>query len=234
MSRCLTAAVFLAFARFSTQMCYHVDGSERAEDVPCQNNVNSTCCGHSYVCLSNNICMVPDGTPVDDGGTKYVRGTCTDPTWTSPDCPLFCTNGNYDDLAGGEGMAKCDNTDQDWYYCIDGQTTNCSTGLNILEFSGTNEILHNVFNAYASPGTPYALTTIQSMQSSTSTSTSTSASSTSSTYTSQYTVDPSTVAPAIKTTWCQNQQTSCLDICGGATDVNSCDPVCCKHLRATT
>lgn len=41
-------------------------------------------------------------------------------------------------------------------------------------------------------------------------------------YTSLYTVDPGTVATATLMTWCNSQQTSCLDICNYMTTANTC------------
>lgn len=34
------------------------------------------------VCLNNKICL--------SGGVETIRGTCTDKTWSSADCPQFC------------------------------------------------------------------------------------------------------------------------------------------------
>lgn len=43
----------------------------------------------------------------------YARESCTDHTWRSSACPLFCINPdppNLNNLAGGQGIEKCPNT----------------------------------------------------------------------------------------------------------------------------
>lgn len=68
---------------------------------------------------------------------KYDRGSCTDKTWRSSECPNFCVNAaNGDTLNGGIGIAKCPGN-LDMYYCMDGAQFNCKDGDNVLSFSGT-------------------------------------------------------------------------------------------------
>lgn len=42
----------------------------------------SACCAAGSVCLSNGLCQ--------SGTNEVIRGSCTDQTWTSPDCPQYC------------------------------------------------------------------------------------------------------------------------------------------------
>ena len=72
--------------------CFYPQGVE-APDFPCKpSEENSTCCGENYVCYSNGLCR-PGPNAVNHGLTDFYRGSCTDPTWTSPECPLFCLSG---------------------------------------------------------------------------------------------------------------------------------------------
>ena len=72
----------------SQRTCYFPNGQVSHDDHPCDGNAeHSTCCGGpptGAVCLSNKLCKGIDG--------LLSRGTCTDPTWTSPDCPSFCAS----------------------------------------------------------------------------------------------------------------------------------------------
>jgi hypothetical protein len=70
------------------------------------------------------------------GVELYARGSCTDKTWKSADCPNFCVDANFDNLHDGVDMIKCDN--DSWFYCKrdKGPQGNCTNGLNVLVFSG--------------------------------------------------------------------------------------------------
>ena len=46
---------------------------------------NSPCCGTGWTCLSDGVCYIEI-----DGGEYYYRGTCTDRTWDSQQCPGWC------------------------------------------------------------------------------------------------------------------------------------------------
>jgi hypothetical protein len=57
---------------------------------------------------------------------------------------LFCINPdppNRDNLAGGQGIEKCPNTDLDMYYCIDHNmgNVNCSAQHQVLIFQGMSQ-----------------------------------------------------------------------------------------------
>lgn len=75
-------ALFLS--NMARKACFYPDGSRIFADIPCSRNgdEDSVCCGPVATCLSNKICW--------DGGSGYVRGSCTDPTWKSSACPQFC------------------------------------------------------------------------------------------------------------------------------------------------
>ena len=46
---------------------------------------NSPCCGTGWTCLSDGVCYINI-----DNGDYYYRGTCTDRTWNSQQCPGWC------------------------------------------------------------------------------------------------------------------------------------------------
>lgn len=98
--------------------CYFPDGiSSATQDVPCHKNGNSTCCGPGYACLSNNICKWTSNVLGTRPTTDYIRGSCTDSTWSDGNCPLFCANEAIgDNQSGGIGMGKCSDTA---FYCLD-------------------------------------------------------------------------------------------------------------------
>jgi hypothetical protein len=65
--------------------CYYPNGLEAANDHPCDpSDTNSACCGGGLgaVCLTNKLCRSPDG--------NTIRGSCTDKSWASADCPQYC------------------------------------------------------------------------------------------------------------------------------------------------
>lgn len=66
--------------------CFFPNG-EVAQDMPCNASAAvGVCCGgypNKMVCLDGGRCQ-------ENTGTIY-RGTCTDQTWSSPECPQFCS-----------------------------------------------------------------------------------------------------------------------------------------------
>jgi hypothetical protein len=99
----------VANIQLASAQCYYPDGSISTGDTPCTSTGNSTCCGSGYACLSNRICMATGDEAQKPDASLYVRGSCTDPTWKSASCPLFCIS-SHDLLSGGMGIAKCPNT----------------------------------------------------------------------------------------------------------------------------
>ena len=129
--------LFTVFISLTSAICYYPNGDASPQDLPCNDETDhSTCCGPGYACLSNNIC-VPTGLEKQiPNAAKYVRGSCTDKTWRSGDCPNFCVNPAHGDtLDGGIGMARCPGN-RDMYYCMDGWPFDCVKGDNVLSFSG--------------------------------------------------------------------------------------------------
>ncbi|KAK1988565.1 hypothetical protein LZ30DRAFT_745029 [Colletotrichum cereale] len=162
--------------------CYYPDGSIAPNDTPCQDRTaESVCCGQGYACLSNGMCQATGKELQKGGATELVRGACTDRSWRSSSCPLFCINPETDNVAGGIGVARCQGTTEELYYCINAMQdqVNCTAKQNVLFFQES----------------PSAITTIGVAATPTPTSSSSSSSATEgSTVTSQPSSNPS-VAP---------------------------------------
>ncbi|KZL69274.1 hypothetical protein CI238_09089 [Colletotrichum incanum] len=119
--------------------CYYPDGSISPNDTPCQDRTaESVCCGQGYACLSNGMCQATGKELQKGGATELVRGACTDRSWRSSSCPLFCINPETDNVAGGIGIAKCQGTTEELYYCINSvqDGVNCTAKQNVLFFQG--------------------------------------------------------------------------------------------------
>lgn len=72
----------------SAQTCYFPDGTVSA-DVPCGSGSGPThCCDSGSVCLDNGLCMSTEYQPF-----TLSRASCTDRTWTSSKCPIYCLQG---------------------------------------------------------------------------------------------------------------------------------------------
>lgn len=124
-----------------SQTCYFPDGTIALEDLPCNSSaLASTCCGRSYACLSNNICEATSETVKKPGSAIFVRGSCTDSSWTSDSCPTFCVNQTSGDKGGSAGIGKCPDGDGNEYYCVDGAPSNCSAHENVFVFSGMTKL----------------------------------------------------------------------------------------------
>ena len=125
-------------------ICYYPDGVHVApQDVPCNGgSSNSVCCGPGYACLSNQICMRTNQTLDNHSSQTFVRGSCTDRKWLSAACPSFCTS-NQD---GGEGMKKCEGSEEDSYCCLQGAlcTDKCDKGPVIIRFQGEPSVVTTV------------------------------------------------------------------------------------------
>ncbi|KAK2011027.1 hypothetical protein LZ32DRAFT_659970 [Colletotrichum eremochloae] len=96
----------------------------------------SVCCGQGYACLSNGMCQATGKELQKGGATELVRGACTDRSWRSSSCPLFCINPETDNVAGGIGVAKFQGTVEELYYCINTvqDRVNCTAKQNVLFF----------------------------------------------------------------------------------------------------
>ncbi|KAF2405373.1 hypothetical protein EJ06DRAFT_518359 [Trichodelitschia bisporula] len=149
----LLLALLFALSTAASSRCWAPDGKTvPALDVPCNNDGNSTCCGQGWACLSNNICM---WTPsVQDKVTNhYGRGSCTDPTWTDPNCPKFCVSLSAgDNIPGAEAMARCPHVDNTFYCLNDNQANvNCERQDGVLTFPGTFSIVTVIGASTMSP-----------------------------------------------------------------------------------
>lgn len=137
--------------------CYYPSGRLAPNDTPCRDDTtHATCCGQGYACLSNGICQATGDEARKPGATEYVRGGCTDKTWRSSSCPLFCIDEDADLLDGGNGIWKCDNTNDDLYFCINSRSAkeaSCEKRTNVLFFAGMCAV-----RASAAPSLAYDLT----------------------------------------------------------------------------
>lgn len=133
---------FTLLARSVFAACYYPDGSV-AQDTPCTDGtVQSSCCGTGYACLGHSssffLCQATGSEFQKPGATQYVRGSCTDKTWRSANCPNVCVNPDRDNTGGGHGLAQCPLSNT-LFYCIStgSGVENCSTGFNLVNLLGT-------------------------------------------------------------------------------------------------
>ncbi|KAK2774231.1 hypothetical protein CKAH01_13196 [Colletotrichum kahawae] len=129
--------IFSFSSVFIEAACYYPNGSIAPNDTPCRDDTaESTCCGQGYACLSNGMCQATGSELQKDGATELVRGACTDRSWRSSSCPLFCINPETDNVGGGIGVARCQGTTQELYYCINSvqDQVNCTAKQNVLFF----------------------------------------------------------------------------------------------------
>ncbi|KAL2192630.1 hypothetical protein P885DRAFT_72830 [Corynascus similis CBS 632.67] len=133
--------------------CYYPNSKEAVGDFPCDPDAeNSPCCGGGpgAMCLSNRSCKGP--------GQNMVRGSCTDQTWGSLDCPLYCYLGAFSvwllfsgpsivlanqawDVAPsiGPDLISCGNvTGRDTSFCCDHTVDCCDTGIGRFELLPSN------------------------------------------------------------------------------------------------
>lgn len=89
----LIAAVSLVRSVLSQAPCYSPNGTLQPDDVPCYPSAKvSVCCSRGWTCLSNAVCLLIQDSdwPHLNVGSTY-RGSCTDASWNSTECPNFCT-----------------------------------------------------------------------------------------------------------------------------------------------
>ncbi|RAR05697.1 hypothetical protein DDE83_007265 [Stemphylium lycopersici] len=169
--------------------CYFPNGDVIEADTPCNSSGPSTCCGEGFACVSNNLCMVTEHYDAGPGQSTYVRGSCTDKTWESDECPQFCLDWDHGDSdSGGVGVAKCPLVEER-YYCLNRYADSMSPSELCL-----NET--NFFTLAANPTT----VTIIGVTSSTSLSSSASATSTSDASSTSQPPPSSTTLVAVSTT----------------------------------
>lgn len=129
-------------------ICYYPDGSV-AQDTPCTDSTaQSTCCGTGYACLGLSatffLCEATGSELNKPGASQYVRGSCTDKSWRSGNCPSVCVDPKRDLISGGNGVAACPGSDE-LFYCISKGlgVANCTTGFNLINFAGEPPPLAN-------------------------------------------------------------------------------------------
>ncbi|KAK5561009.1 hypothetical protein LTR46_001319 [Exophiala xenobiotica] len=104
---------------------------------------NSPCCGTGWTCLSDGVCFIRE-----DETDFYYRGTCTDRTWDSQQCPGWCFAQNSNTSIP---LAKCD-TAQDWFCCPGDADCNCDTGKNVVKLGATQPSTVTVIGSTSWPG----------------------------------------------------------------------------------
>lgn len=205
-----TTSMFLTYLAcilpIVSSTCYFPNGNTTNDAACNSNSTSSTCCGPGYACLSNNICALTENVNSDIMKTSpfYVRGGCTDKTWSSKDCPNFCKNAtNGDNLGiGGMGLGRCDGEGQvNRFYCRNTETAElsdtvlCSSKQYYFEFSGkwTNCLIEEKRLTRIAIGFPTTVTVIGQIASQTpdSSSANTISSASSSPPTSSSTTNPS-------------------------------------------
>lgn len=74
--------------------CYFPNSDPSGGDVPCDPSASdSVCCGRGWTCLSNGACEFNlDSIDPQIGNSigELWRGSCTDSSWKSAQCPQFC------------------------------------------------------------------------------------------------------------------------------------------------
>ncbi|KAM0800205.1 hypothetical protein BDR22DRAFT_821695 [Usnea florida] len=83
----LSICFLLKATTIRAQACYFPDGSISTRDAPCRASSPdqpSPCCAATDVCLDNALCLA------QSGSESISRGTCTDETWRSSECPQYC------------------------------------------------------------------------------------------------------------------------------------------------
>jgi hypothetical protein len=79
--------------------CFYPNGGRAEGDYACNLTAEvSFCYAIGYSCLENKICA-------RSGDVPYNRGSCTDQTWRSSDCPQFCRDSPPD---GGSWLSNCE------------------------------------------------------------------------------------------------------------------------------
>lgn len=69
--------------------CYSPNRFGATRDTPCHSSDGETSACYAYcdMCFDNNLCLAQQGAKI------ITRGSCTDETWQSPECPQYCADG---------------------------------------------------------------------------------------------------------------------------------------------
>jgi len=184
----LTTSNILSFALADVPLCFYPDGSQAQSDYACNLTAeHSFCCAIGYNCLDNKICVAEEY-------SDWNRGSCTDKTWNSPDCPRFCMDFSS---SGGSWLVNCGEKDVCCYDTLAEFPNDCCSA----NLTGQNPV-----SMLPGEPTPFTLITsgastqTRSLSPSSSSSTTTATSTTSTITTSTSTTPSSTASPTTTST----------------------------------
>lgn len=121
------AVLRLSSTAFAT--CYFPNGNAVDSDTACNPNaLESACCFDNQACLSNGLCV---SDPRDPEKMRLHRGTCTDHSWKSGNCPRECLDVNNN----GAPVYSCNVTDVASYCCYD--DCKCESPFEVFSFPAT-------------------------------------------------------------------------------------------------
>lgn len=137
------AYIFVSVAHFLPQIlalsqgatCYSPNGEAALGNYPCfLGQAVSPCCGGGSICEASGLCKVVGSQAVSD----LIRGTCTDSTWQSTDCPQYCTTAD----TGGTNLISCQNvTNSDLDFCCDHTDGCCDSGIGRFQVPSNTDII---------------------------------------------------------------------------------------------
>ena len=141
--------VFSTLSLFSSATtCYFRDGTI-SPNAPCAAAGDGPCCFTEQVCTSKNLCLGDPGSPP----SVVNRGSCTDPTWSSPLLSFALWNWwvfvcihiatklglmrNIDNPAGGSNLVSCGMG----IFCCWDQAQNCCSNVSSIFVIGSTTVL---------------------------------------------------------------------------------------------
>jgi hypothetical protein len=122
--RSILFTILAAAAQSSASaQCHSPDGTISPLDQPCYPSASeSFCCPPSSICSGNKLCILPGG--------QALRGSCTDPSFSSVACPNFCLHkGAGLRHSAGLNMTLCQTEPDSTTYCCNegsGEACDCS------------------------------------------------------------------------------------------------------------
>jgi hypothetical protein len=119
----LFAIIATAAQCSASAQCHSPDGTISPLDKPCYPPASdSFCCPPSSICSSNKLCILPGG--------QALRGSCTDPSFSSAACPNFCLHkGAGLQHSASLNMTLCETDPDSTTYCCNegsGEACDCS------------------------------------------------------------------------------------------------------------
>jgi len=127
----VTTFVLLHLAATAHAFCYFPNGQLTSNYQPCAGDIGTsatTCCDQGYACLGNGLCQATGFELPVPGAREFMRGGCTDKTWTNSGCPLFCIDPKLNNLTSAAGVGSCPGSGGREYYCVDDQHNQLSCG----------------------------------------------------------------------------------------------------------